>query len=205
MGPHQDADAKPRTTSLQLLLSLLVAAVLTTGCGSSGSDASADVTDSVPGGELGVDIDDDGTPDLTVAVSGDLDEDRSCEVLEPDRFLEIVPEVTELTVNTTVSFGPNSCSYDGPNRTSYYLTVHPDGGDPTEVIEQSFGVDASSEVRLIDNGAALWRDNNRIEAIAVESDGAVVVLRQAGFNFVPIGTWEGPLAAYLVERLAAIY
>jgi len=176
------------------------------GAGGSGDDSDSDLAGSQAGdGDLGVDVDGDDAPDLTISMGGDLDEDRSCEVLEINRFLEIVPEVEELTLNTTVSFGENSCSYQAPRQTGYYLTVYPDGGDPADVIEQNFGVDDSSEVRGIDSGAALWRDNNRIEAIAVEADGAVVVLQQSGVNFIPVETWEGPLAAYLAERLAATY
>jgi len=77
------------------------------------------------------------------------------------------------------------------------------------VIEQNFGVELRGR-RLQRSArdrqrAALWRDNNRIEVIAVEADGAVVVLQQSGVNFIPVETWEGPLAAYLAERLAATY
>lgn len=185
---------------------LVASATLIAGCGGSDDDSGSGLAGSQAGdGDLGVDVDGDDAPDLTISVGGDLDEDRSCEVLEPERFLEIVPEVEELTLNTTVSFGENSCSYQAPRQTGYYITVYPEGGDPADVIEERFGVDKFSEVRAIDNGVALWRDNIYIEAIAVEADGALVVLQQSGVNFIPVETWEGPLAAYLAERLAATY
>lgn len=187
-----------------------IAATLIAGCGSSTSDADvsgsdADLSGSQADAGSDIDIDNDDQPDITISMGDDLEEDRSCEVLEPDRILAIVPEMDELTVNPGVSFGPNSCSYDAGDQTNVYLTVYPEGGDAAGIIEQSFGIDNSSEVRPLDNGVSLWRDGIYIEVIAVEAGGAVATLQQAGRNVIPIEAWEGPLAEYLTERLAAIY
>ena len=184
--------------------------MLIAACGSSNSDADLSQSQVTAGSDIGdddldIDIDDDDQPDITVRIGDDLEEDRSCEVLEPDRVLTLVPEMSDFTVNTGVSFGPNSCSYDAGDQTRVYLTVYPDGGDPADIIEQSFGVDNSSELRPIDNGTSLWRDGIYIEVIAVEAGGAVATLQQSGRNVIPVETWEGPLAAYLAERLAATY
>lgn len=182
--------------------------MLMVACGSSSSDAElsepqANAGSVIDGDDL--DIDNDDQLDITVSIGDDLEEDRSCEVLEPDRILEIVPELGELTVNTGVSFGPNSCSYDAGEQTNVYLTVYPDGGNPAEIIEQGFGIDNSSELRPLDNGTSLWRDGIYIEVVAVKAGGAVATLQQSGRNVIPIEAWEGPLAAYLAERLSATY